>query len=165
MIRPVCPNDARAIADIYNHYVLNDTASFETEALSEEAMRHRITDIAFSFPYYVYEEEGKILGYCYAHPWKERTAYLHTLETTIYLAPDQQCKGIGRQLMEVLIEECRHRQVHALIACITGDNQASIRLHERLGFRQASLFKQVGRKFNRWLDVVDYELLLTESEE
>lgn len=160
MIRKVALTDAKAIVDIYNEYILNTTISFEVEALTEEQMRGRIEDISSRFVYLVYEEDGKILGYCYAHPWKERAAYGHTLETTVYLSPAAKGHGIGHRLMEVLIDECRKQGFHALIACITGGNEASCHLHEKLGFKQVSSFEKVGRKFDRWLDVVDYELLL-----
>ena len=101
-----------------------------------------------------------MIGYCYAHPWKEKAAYQTTLETTIYLSPEHTGKGIGRRMMEHLIADCREKGFHALVACITADNVGSCHLHEQLGFRKVSHFEQVGQKFHRWLDVVDYELLL-----
>lgn len=159
-IRPVRPDDAEAIVTIYNRYIAETTISFETEQLSTEAMRQRIESIAAHCPYFVYERDGRILGYCYAHPWKERAAYARTLETTVYLSPTAFRQGIGTALMERLIAESRQRGVHVLVACITGDNNASIHLHERLGFRLASRFSEVGRKFGRWLDVVDMQLVL-----
>lgn len=160
MIRPVTPNDAEAIAAIYNEYVLRTTISFEEKALSCDDMRRRITAIAADYPYLVYEEQGEVAGYCYVHAWKERPVYRHTAETTIYLSPAHTGKGIGRQLMQALVEACRQQGLHTLIACITADNTTSRRLHERLGFRQASHFSQVGFKFGQWLDVVDYELVI-----
>lgn len=124
-------------------------------------MGERIKDISTEYPYYVYEnEDGTVSGYCYAHRWKEREAYSHTLETTIYLAPGIERRGIGTQLMHMLIDECRHRGFVALIACITGDNEASIKMHASLGFEQKSCFEKVGIKFGKMLDVVDMELLL-----
>lgn len=162
MIREVKPQeDAAAITAIYNEYILHSTISFETEPLSVEAMRDRIAHIAEACPCFVDEEEGTVTGYCYAHPWKERAAYDRTLETTIYLRPEYQSRGIGKRLMSRLIDECRRRGYRALIACITGNNEASRTFHSRLGFKQVSLFKEVGYKFGQWLDVVDYELLLT----
>ncbi|HIZ26128.1 GNAT family N-acetyltransferase [Barnesiella sp. An55] len=162
MIREVNPQtDAAAITGIYNEYILHSTISFETQPLTVEAMHDRIAHIANQYPYFVAEEGGVIVGYCYAHPWKERAAYGHTLETTVYLSPESQSRGIGKQLMLKLIGECRARGYRALIACITGNNEASRTFHERLGFSQVSLFKEVGYKLGQWLDVVDYELLLT----
>lgn len=161
MIRHVDLSDAKAITDIYNVYVTQSTATFETEPVTTAEMRRWVEEISAAHPYFVYEEEGRVVGYCYAHPWWERAAYRHTWETTVYLAPGRERRGLGRLLMEHLIAACRDaHDCHALIACITAENAPSIRLHERLGFRQVSRFEQVGRKQGRWLDVVDYELLL-----
>ncbi|MCD7923499.1 MAG: N-acetyltransferase family protein [Bacteroides sp.] len=159
MLRRVELEDAKAITAIYNEYVIHSVATFDTEPLHEE-MRSRIAAIAARFPYFVYEEEGEIVGYCYAHPWKEKAAYAHTLETTVYLSPGQVGRGIGKLLMKRLIEECRRDGYHALVACITETNEASNALHLGLGFKQVSHFEKVGLKFGRWLDVMDYELLL-----
>lgn len=84
-IRKVEIADAKAIVDIYNYYVENTAVSFETETLTVNEMAERIKEISSKFPYFVYEKDGKILGYCYAHQWKERAAYSKTLETTIYI--------------------------------------------------------------------------------
>lgn len=160
MIRRVKLQDAKAITTIYNEYVEHSVSTFDTEPLREEDMRSRIAEIAARFPYFVYEEDGRVTGYCYAHLWKERDAYKHTLETTVYMAPGYLGKGIGKMLMQRLIEECKREGCHALIACITEGNAASDSLHLGLGFKQVSHFEKVGLKFGRWLDVVDYELLL-----
>lgn len=160
LIRPVADADAEAITSIYNRYVTESVATFETTPLSVEQMRQRIIDISSHFPYYVYETDGVIAGYCYAHPWKERAAYEKTLESTIYLANGYQHRGIGRKLMEKLIKECSRQGYLAMIACITGSNIGSIEFHRSLGFKQVSFFEKVGFKFNQVLDVVDYELLL-----
>lgn len=159
-IRAVKADDAEAIAAIYRRYVTESVATFETIPPTVKEMRQRIIDISSRFPYYVYETEGVIAGYCYAHPWKERAAYEKTLETTIYLAHSYQHRGIGRKLMEKLITECNRQGYFALIACITGSNTDSIEFHRSLGFQQVSFFEKVGFKLNQVLDVVDYELLL-----
>ena len=145
-IRAPKPEDAAAVAALYNHYVLHSTASFETEPLDAEQMRSRL--------------EGAIVGFGYTHDWKDRAAYRHTQEVTVYVASDSTGLGIGRRLVERLVAECRTTECHALVACITADNEPSRRLFESIGFRRVSHFEQVGRKFGRWLDVVDYELLL-----
>lgn len=161
MIRKVTPDDIKAITEIYNGYILDSTATFETEILTEDEMKKRVEDISLDFPYYVdVENNGEIAGYCYAHLWKVRSAYRFTLETTVYLSPKYFRRGIGCLLMEKLISECRERGYHALIACITAGNEASYILHERLGFHRVSDFQEVGMKFDRRLGVSDYELIL-----
>lgn len=159
-IRPVSLSDAEAIVEIYNHFITDTTITFETEPVTKEEMTRRIREISAHFPYFVYERGGKILGFCYAHLWKERAAYSKTLETTVYLHRDATHQGIGSLMMRHLIDLCRTQGYHALIACITQGNETSIRMHEKLGFRQAAEYKQVGNKFGRWLGVVDMELLL-----
>lgn len=122
-------------------------------------MRSRIAGISARFPYLVCEEGGRVpVTLCTR--LENKAAYRYTLETTVYLSPDYLGRGIGKRLMRELIEACRRNGYRALIACITAGNEASIALHTGLGFKQVSHFEQVGRKFGRWLDVVDYELLL-----
>ena len=161
MIRKADPaTDAEAICDIYKGYVENTTITFETVAPDVEEMRKRIDEIGERFPYLVSVENGKVEGYCYAHPWKERAAYYPTWETTVYLNPAAKGKGAGKKLMLKLIDECRERGARSLIACITAENETSCNFHERLGFQRVSLFKEVGKKFGRFLDVADYQFML-----
>lgn len=152
--------DAPALAAIYNEYVLNTTISFETEAISTSQMAERIAGFAADFPYLVCEKNGVVLGHCYAHRWKERAAYAHTWESTIYLDEQACSQGVGTALMQELIARCRAQGCRVLIACITQGNERSCRFHESLGFRQVSHFHTVGEKFGKLLDVVDYELKL-----
>ena len=160
LYRKVDEQDVPQITELYNWYITNGVESFETEPLPVGEMRRRVMDISSRFPYYVAVEEGRVEGYCYAHQWKERAAYAHTFETTIYLRPSAKRQGIGTALMELLIADCRAMGCRALIACITGENTSSIAFHSRLGFERVSLFRSVGYKMGRWLDVVDMELLL-----
>lgn len=160
MIRKVEPQDVNAITRIYNQYIAETDITFETEQLDDNTISNRINSISATCPYLVYIENDSLLGYCYAHPWKEKAAYSKSYETTIYLSPESKGKGIGTKLMRRLISDSRQHGIHALIACITAGNKASIRLHEKLGFIKVSHFRQVGMKFDKWLDVVDYELIL-----
>ena len=160
MIRKATPEDAPAIVSIYNYYIKNSTITFETEPVSTEEMADRITDISGKYPYFVYEEAGKIVGYCYVSSWKKKAAYSKTVESTVYIDKGFQGKGTGRTLMNRLIDELRKKSFHAIIACITIPNPISVKLHEELGFKQVSEFKEVGYKFERWIDVGDWELLL-----
>ena len=160
-IRYVNPSsDVMDITEIYSWYVENTTATFELIPLSSNKMLERIKNIADRFPYFVWEEGGEILGYCYAHTWKSFPAYDITVETTVYLRPEVKGRGIGKKLMTRLIEECRQRGFENLIACITSENEESCLFHEYLGFHPVSHFHKVGRKFGRLLDVTDYEMPL-----
>lgn len=160
MIRPVQPTDAAALVAVYNPFITDTTITFEAEPIDAAEMCRRIEEISREYPYYVYEENGEVLGYAYIHRWKPRIAYRKTAEVTIYLSPKAQGRGVGRQLLTRLIADARRLQLHALIACITQGNEHSIAFHKAMGFRQVSQFEKVGYKFGRLLDVVDLELLL-----
>lgn len=160
MIRKVLPQDTEAIANIYNEYVTKSVVTFETIPLTVNEMGKRIDDLSKEYPYFIYELDGEIIGYCYAHAWKARAAYKNTLETTVYISAKHKSKGIGTQLMNTLISHCKELGYHTLIACITAGNDESNRLHSRLGFKQVSHYKEVGKKFDKWLDVIDYQLML-----
>ena len=159
-VRPVNIKDASSINDIYNHYIVNTIITFEVESLSLQQMEERIVEISAGHPYLVYEENSTVVGYCYASSWKSRCAYSSTLETTVYVHPDYTGKGIGKALMQELIKSIKQTSTHALIAGISLPNEASIKLHERMGFEKVAHFKQVGRKFNDWIDVGNWELML-----
>lgn len=120
MIRNARPEDAGAMTDIYNFYIRESVATFDTDPLPTTTMSRHIASASEGYPCLICEEEGQVAGFCYAHPWKEKAAYRHTLETTVYLHPEHTGKRLGRQLMERLIETCRTNGFHVLIACITG---------------------------------------------
>lgn len=161
IIREVTKADNEAITDIYNPYIADTTITFETDKLSVETMSGRVRFfVENGYPFLVAEDDDVIIGYCYAHPWKEKAAYQSTWETTVYLRPGRDHAGVGSALMNELIARCRKSGAHALIACITGDNIGSMEFHRKLGFKEVSRFEQVGFKFGHWLDVVDMELIL-----
>lgn len=162
MIRKVQKRDAARLAEIYNYYISNTTITFETKEIDAQEMENRISSLSATGPYLVYEEDGIIKGYCYAHPWKVRKAYANTYEVTIYLDNKFKGEGLGKKMVTRLIEECKSSGLHALIACITAENSDSCIFHEKLGFNKVSHFKEVGWKFDRWIDVCDYELILSE---
>jgi phosphinothricin acetyltransferase len=160
MIRPATVSDARAIVGIYNHYIANTVVTFETELLPVEEMERRITEISASYLYYVAEENGKVLGYAYANKWQVRAAYRFSVESTVYLDPAQTGRGLGSQLYMVLLDELRARSFHAVIGGIALPNEASVAIHEKFGFKKVAHYPQVGWKFDRWIDVGYWELLL-----
>jgi phosphinothricin acetyltransferase len=160
-IRNATLEDAAAIAGIYNPYVANTCITFETDAVSEDEMRQRIGEAGDArLPWLVAIDDGVIVGYAYASKWKGRCAYRHSVESTVYLDPSSKGKGIGRALYAALLERLRERGTHAIIGGIALPNQASIALHERLGFEKVAHFRQVGFKQDRWIDVGYWQLLL-----
>ena len=157
-IRPVRQADAARLAEIYNYYIEHTTATLELEPVTADEMSRRIGEIAASHPYFVYEVDGRVLGYTYAHPWKTRAGYIgHSLETTVYLDHEVKRGGIGSALMECLIERCRAEGYHVLIANAVDENQESRAFHEKFGFEQVAYYTEVGRKFNRWLGIKSFE--------
>lgn len=152
-IRPMVPDDAAAVAAIYNHYVLHTVVTFEEEAVAAGEMARRLGRVAVRYPWLVGEAEGEIVGYAYADLFKNRSAYRFTAETTVYLRPDMTGKGNGRLLYAHLLSALEERGIVNAVAIIALPNPASIRLHERTGFRRAGRLLGVGRKFGRWLDV------------
>ena len=163
MIRNAKETDIEAITCICNHYIEHSTANFEEHLTSGADMLALMRSIvADGCPYLVAVDDANdaVLGYCYAHRWREKSAYRLTLETTIYLDPAATGRGIGTRLMQELISRCRAMGIHTLVADITDENEASLRMHKRLGFTAVSHFTQVGLKFGRWLGDVDMQLIL-----
>ena len=160
-VRAVTPADAGAVAAIYNHYVLQTVVTFEEETVTSDEMSRRIDEVtAASLPWLVAERAGAIAGYAYASRWRARSAYRFSSEVTVYLAPDQGRRGIGSALYAELLSALRGSGVHAAIGGIALPNAASVALHERFGFKKVAHFEQTGFKFNRWIDVGYWQLIL-----
>ena len=163
MIRDATQRDAQAVSRIYNHYIEHTTVTFEERPVSPREMGVRIRDTVASFPWIVYEEEDALLGYAYATGWRRRSAYRRSVESTVYLAPGATGRGLGSALYGELIARLRARSFHTVIGGIALPDGASVALHERLGFRNVAHFHEVGRKFDRGIDVGYWELLLHED--
>jgi len=156
IIRPSKASDVAAIAEIYGYHVLNGLASFELLAPSADEIAKRRADVVGkNFPYLTAEIDGKVVGYAYASLYRTRPAYRHTMEDSIYVHKDFGGRGIGKQLLEALIEACEKAGCRQLIAVIgDSDNHGSIRLHAACGFEMVGVMKAVGFKFGRWVDSV-----------
>lgn len=161
MIRPATAGDAAAIVGIYNHYIATTTITFEESLVSTEEMALRISDVSAKLPWYVFEHEGQVVGYAYATPWRVRSAYRFSVESTVYVSPEHPRRGIGSQLYRALIDDLRDRGIHVILGGIAQPNAASVALHESLGFEKVAHFKHVGRKFEQWVDVGYWELILS----
>jgi L-amino acid N-acyltransferase YncA len=160
-IRSVVADDTDAIVGIYNHYVAQTIITFEEEPVSASDMRQRITDVqSASLPWLVAERDETVVGYAYATKWRARKAYRFSTEVTVYLAPNLSGRGIGSILYGNLLTALRQRHVRAAMGGIALPNQASIALHEKCGFKKVAHFEQVGFKFNRWIDVGYWQLIL-----
>jgi L-amino acid N-acyltransferase YncA len=159
MIRQATIDDAAQLCEIYNHYVLNTTVTFEEGAVSAEEMGERVKETLESLPWLVVEENGGVLGFCYASKWKGRCAYRYSVESTIYLSPDAGGRGLGTELYSTLLEELKDRGLHTVMGGIALPNDASIALHEKFGFEKIAQFKQVGNKFGQWIDVGYWQLV------
>jgi len=155
-IRACEERDLTAVTAIYHHHVLHSPATFELEPPDIEEMTTRRTRLLErGFPYLVAERGGEVIGYAYAGPYRTRPAYRFTVENSVYVRPGNLRQGIGQLLLTALLAECAHRGFRQVIAVI-GDsaNQASIRLHESLGFFLVGTLRDVGFKFDRWYDSV-----------
>lgn len=160
-VRNSTSDDAAEIAYIYNHYIATSHVTFETEPVSGDEMKQRMMDLtADGYPFLVIEDAGELLAYTYAHPFRERAAYRHLAEVSIYVRPGALESGIGSELYSVLIERLREGGFHSVIAGISLPNEASIGLHEKFGFKKAGHLVHAGSKFDRWIDVGLWQLLL-----
>ncbi|GAB3193255.1 GNAT family N-acetyltransferase [Hydrogenophaga aquatica] len=156
LIRPSADADVAAITSIYAHHVLHGTGTFETEPPSEADMAARRADVlSKGLPYLVAEEHGAVIGFAYGNWFKPRAAYRYSVEDSIYLAPGQQGKGLGRALLSEFLARCEAVGVRKVMAVI-GDsaNAGSVGLHRSLGFQNVGVVKSCGWKFGRWLDIV-----------
>lgn len=155
-LRTALPTDVPAIQSIYGHHVLHGLGTFETEPPDVEEMRSRHAQItAAGFPYLVAVDTGRPIGYAYANHFRTRAAYRYTVEDSVYVAPEAMGRGVGRALLNELVARCTALGLRHMLAVI-GDagNAGSIGVHRACGFEHAGVLKAVGRKFDRWVDVV-----------
>lgn len=155
-VRPSGDADLPAITAIYGWNVLNGLGTFEEipPDLGEMA-RRRAGFLDKAMPYLVAEQDGVVLGYAYAGPFRLRAAYRYTVEDSVYVGPDAVGKGVGKALLAALIAACEAQGLRQMCAVI-GDsgNAASIGLHAALGFEKKGVFPAMGYKFGRWVDLV-----------
>lgn len=161
MIRQAKLEDAQSIADIYNHYIENTIITFEEELVSAADIAERIEDThAVGLPWLVAISEGELVGYAYASKWKGRCSYRHSVEVTVYLNPSLKAKGWGTKLYKALFDELKQGSIHVVIGGISLPNDASVALHEKFGMEKVAHFKEIGFKFDEWVDVGYWQRLL-----
>ncbi|RAP59623.1 GNAT family N-acetyltransferase [Oleiagrimonas sp. MCCC 1A03011] len=158
-VRPLREDDIGAVCRIYNHYVLNSTITFEEVSVSVVEMARRACVDDPAHPWRVLETpRDGVCGYACATPWKARAAYRFSVECSVYVDPAHRRMGYARCLYERLFSDLRAAGMHTAIAGIAQPNPASVALHEAFGFRKVAHFEQVGRKFDRWIDVGYWQL-------
>jgi len=154
IVRNVELDDAGALCAIYNHYIEHTIVTFEEQPLHPETFARRIRETTARHPWLVLEDDGVPVGYAYASEWKSRSAFRHTVESSIYLHPrTPRGRGYGKRLYGGLLSRLAREGRHLVIAAITQPNEASMALHQSLGFVTAGCFHEAGYKFHRWIDV------------
>lgn len=163
-LRTATEADLAAINDIYNHYVLHSTCTYQEEPEPLEGRQQWFRHHGKQHPIIVAVADGKVVGWGSLSAYHERSAYRRTVENSVYVHHEQHRRGIGALLLRELIQRARQLGHHAIIAGIDAEQTASVAIHTKFGFQKVGHLKQIGYKFNRWLDVIYMELILDPTE-
>jgi L-amino acid N-acyltransferase YncA len=164
-LRLAASQDAAQIAAIYAPFCLETAISFETAAPDEATVRERVRTVGERYPWLVaVSKTGDVSGYAYASKHRERAAYRWSVDFTVYLAPAAKGRGIGTELYRTLVKLCRYLGYYRAFAGITLPNEASVRLHEKIGFQPIGIYRRVGFKLGKWHDVGWWSLDLAPEE-
>jgi L-amino acid N-acyltransferase YncA len=159
-IRPARVEDCAAINDIYNHYVVHDTCTYQTEPDSLADRQAWLARHGGPHPVLVAERDAEVVAWGALSPFHPRAAYRFSVEDSVYVRHDCLRRGIGRALLGELIRLARELGLHSVIALISADKTGSVTLHEEFGFRRAADLREAGYKFDTWLDVAFLQLML-----
>jgi L-amino acid N-acyltransferase YncA len=160
-IRPYQIEDTQAILEIINYNILHSTALYDYKIRTFEQQKNILEEkINKAFPVIVAEIEGELAGFGMYGEFRFREAYKYTVEHSVYVSNDFQGKGIGKLLLEALIQLAKKQKHHTMIAVIDAENQSSVEFHEKFGFKTVGIIKESGYKFDRWLDSVFMQLIL-----
>ena len=160
-VRDAAEGDLDAFLAIYNDAVVNTTAVFDLEPRTMEVQRNWFAaKRTAKMPVLSAVQDGAVVGFASYGIYRPWAAYLYSVENLIYVAPDRRGRGVGKALLGPLVERARSEGYHTMIAGIEATNAASVKLHARFGFVEAGLFREVGWKFNRWLDLVFLQKML-----
>lgn len=160
LIRNAKEEDLEELTYIYNWAVENTTASFDLKPQSVDKRREWFLHYGEDYPLIVAELEGKVVGYSSLSKFREKEGYKKTVEISLYISPEYQNMGIGKLLLEKIIEQGKNRGFHVIVAGITAGNEVSVKLHERFGFKFCARFNEVAYKFEKWLDCLFYQLII-----
>ncbi|MEI6519454.1 MAG: N-acetyltransferase family protein [bacterium] len=160
-IRVATENDLPAILTIYNHAILTSTASYDYEPQSLDMRKAWLRDKKMhGFPVFVIEDTDGVAGFATYGTFREKFGYRYTVEHSIYITEGKRGMGYGQSLMSTLIESAQNMEMHVMIAGIDASNEGSINFHKKFGFEEVAHFKEVGYKFDRWLDVIFMQKML-----
>lgn len=159
-IRPARAADFDAIAALTNHYIRTTAIHFGYEEMSPAAFIESWQNSRERYPWFVADEAGQVVGYAKGSPWRERAAYAWAVELGLYVRPDRHGRGLGTKLYRSLLNALRAQGFHTAVGGITLPNEASVRLHESLGFVKVAHFKDAGWKLNAWHDVGFWQIEL-----
>ena len=160
-IRTATEQDLPAMLEIYNDIIINTTAVWQYDTHTLEMRKEWFkTKQEQGFPVFVAEENGTIVGFSTYGSFRAWQGYKHTVENSVYVASNQRGKGIGKLLMQPLIQAAQQQGIHAIVAGIDAENEVSIKLHQQFGFVEVAHFKEVGWKFNKWMDLKFLELIV-----
>lgn len=159
-IRRADSKDAAAIQSIYAPYVAETTVSFEETPPDIREMARRIESVSSQYPYLVAEDDGQVVGYAYASQHRSRSAYQKSIDVAVYVASAHQRRGIGRTLYAALLPQAANLGYHAAFAGIALPNEASVNLHQSMGFEAVGIYREVGYKFGAWHNVQWWQRLL-----
>ncbi len=160
LVRPAREEDLPDIARIYNHAILHTTTTFDTEPKAVQQWRDVFGKHTEVYPLLVAETGGRVAGWAALRPTTDRPAARFTVENAVYVDPECRGRGIGSALLAEIIERARAIGHHAVIAMVVAGNESSEKLHLKLGFERVGLMREVGRKFDRWLDLIVFEKIL-----
>lgn len=161
--RLATPEDASALLNIYNQYI-DTSITFEYKLPTIEEFQNRIVEYSHMYPYFICENDGKCIGYVYAHRAQERAAYQWNAELSIYLDRNFRKQGLGLILYEMMFEILKLQGVKTLYGLVTTPNPASIKLHEKTGFQLSGIYHNSGYKAGKWCDVLLFEKQINEYE-
>ena len=154
---PVAETDLDTIRKIYDHYILNTTATFHNEPITLPELKEFLFIANPKYPSFVMKDHDRIIGYCFLTRFKKRQAYDRTAELSIYIQPEYTGRGIGVLALRFLEDAAKNAGIHTLIGTLCGENHASIRLMEKCGYARCAHLKNTGEKFGKILDVVMYQ--------
>lgn len=159
-IRDALPDDLPMMLEIYNDAVRSLTATFDLTEQTLEERKIWFKKYGEKYPLVVAEWNGQVVGYCCLNPFRDKPAYAYSTELSVYISSQHRGGGIGRALMEEILQRAVHLGYHTVIGGITGGNEVSVKLHKRFGFEFVGCFREVGLKFGQWQDVHFYQLIL-----